>query len=352
MKTKIVVLIVLLVLCGVVSMFLFGNRSSKGKVGISMPSHLDRWQKEGAIIHDQLKDMNYEAILAYADENVERQKTQLKEMIENGCKCLIVTPVDAFALQEVMELAKSKKVDVISYDRLIMNSDAVTGYVTFDSLHTGDLMAWFILNKLKPSRENVCTLEIFCGDSKDSNTPYLYQGAMKRLTPYLEDKSLVIRSGQQSIADTAIEHWSQDNARKRMEELLAKYYTKEPPNAVLVMNDSMARGVLAALEASGCKEQLPIITGQDCDLENVKLIMERKQYLSVFKDVRVLAEQAAMMADAVMSKKEMPVNYPMGINNGAIDVPTYLNKPVAVTRSHVKKLLVDSGYYEEKEVKK
>ena len=354
MKTSFLILVIVLLL-GVIGFGVYRNGQPKAKVGVAIPSTtIARWRLDGENLRKDLEALNYEPMVSYSNDNVELQIAQIKEMITNGCKCLVVAPVDAYSLNEVMALAKSKGVKVIAYDRLIMNTDAISCYVTFDNFRVGRLMAWYIVNALKPSpkEHNPRFMEIVSGDINDTNSILIYKGAMSVLKPYLDNGSIVIKSLQSTLKETTTKNWSRDEAQARMMTLLTKFYAyNEPLNAVLVMNDNMALGVMLALEAKYRNRHYPVITGQDCDLVNVKCVRDGRQGMTVFKDVRVLAQQTAMMVDAVMTGNTLPINDTKSYNNGVMNVPSYLSRPESVTRDNINSILLDSGFYTEADLR-
>ena len=73
--------------------------------------------------------------------------------------------------------------------------------------------------------------------------------------------------------------------------------------------------------------------------------------MSVFKDTRLLADQVVKMVTAIVNKTEVPVNDTKTYDNGTGIIPSYLCTPIVVTKDNLKEVLIDSGYYTEKEVK-
>lgn len=136
-----------------------------------------------------------------------------------------------------------------------------------------------------------------------------------------------------------------------MENILAAYYQDGTKlDAVLSSNDSVANGITNALVAS-YKGDFPILTGQDCDIPSVKNIIAGKQSMSIFKDTRQLASKVVEMVEAILEGKEVPVNDRESYDNGKGIVPTYLCQPVFADADNYKELLIDSGYYSEKDLK-
>ena len=93
-----------------------------------------------------------------------------------------------------------------------------------------------------------------------------------------------------------------------------------------------------------------MITGQDCDRPSVKNIKKGLQAMSVFKDTRTLAAQVVKMVDQIIKGETVDVNDTKTYNNGTGVIPSFLCNPVVGTKDNYKELLIDSGYYTEKEI--
>ncbi|RKM62816.1 sugar ABC transporter substrate-binding protein [Butyrivibrio sp. XB500-5] len=324
-----------------------------GKVGVSMPTKdLQRWNQDGANMETQLKDAGYEVDVQYASNDVPTQVSQIENMISSGCQVLVIAAIEGDSLGTVLQQAKEANIPVIAYDRLIMNSDAVTYYATFDNKLVGTKQGQYIEEKLDlKNQAGPFNLEIVTGDPGDNNARFFYGGAMEVLEPYIKEGKLVVKSGQIEFENVATQGWATENAQSRMEAIIsANYADGTKLDAVLCSNDSTALGVINALKANYTGEW-PIVTGQDCDKANVKLMIEGKQAMSIFKDTRDLAAQTVKMVDAIMKGGEAPVNDTDSYDNGTGKIPSYLCEPVFADKDSYKKLLIDSGYYTEDDLK-
>lgn len=321
---------------------------SAGKVGISLPTDaLKRWASDGDRMKTEFEDAGYEVDLEYAENDIAKQVSQIENMINNGCEVLIITAIDGSALSTVLDMAKNAGIPVIAYDRLIMNTDAVTAYTTFDNLLVGKMQAEYIVNMLDlENKPGPFTLEIFAGDPGDNYALFFYTGAMEVLTPYIDAGKLIVPSGQISFDACATRGWSTQNAEDRMNANLSAFYTDTFIDAVLCSNDSTAFGVENALAAS-YTGAYPIITGQDCDLANMRNMLEGKQSMSIFKDTRVLADRAVTMATEMLNGEVVTVNDTSTCNNGAGIVPAFLCQATLVDVNNYEEILFGSGYYEE-----
>ena len=318
-----------------------------GKVGISMPTKdLWRWAQDGDRMKKELEAMGYTVDLRYAGNKVTVQVQQIQDMIEIGCEVIVVAAIESSSVIQVLENAKAQGVTVIAYDRLIYGTEAVDYFVSFDNYMAGQLQGKYIVEALDLDNANGSfNIEITAGDPTDNNAALFYQGAMDAIKPYIDSGKLKVLSGQKDFKDVATDSWKTDNAQARAENIIAAYYPSGTNiDAWLCSNDSTACGVITALDKY-YKGNYPVITGQDCDILSVKNIIAGKQAMSVFKDTRTLASQAAKMASQVMNGQKVDVNDIDTYNNGKKDISSYLCAPIFVTVDNYKTILVDSGYY-------
>ena len=320
------------------------------KVGVAMPTKdLQRWNQDGANMEAQLKTAGYDVDLQYASNDINTQVTQIENMIALVCDVLVIASIDGNSLGTVLEKAKEKGIEVIAYDRLIMNTDAVTYYATFDNKLVGTKQGQYIEDQLglKDGKSGY-NMEIFTGDPGDNNAKFFYDGAMEVLNPYIENGQITVPSNQIDFNTVATANWASDAAQARMEAIIsANYADGTQLDAVLCSNDSTAFGVTNALVANyaGNHNNWPIITGQDCDIANVKNMLAGKQSMSIFKDTRTLASKTVEMVDAILKGTQAPVNDTETYNNGKKVVPSYLCEPVFADVNNYEELLIKSGYY-------
>ncbi len=320
-----------------------------GKIGVAMPTKdLQRWNQDGSNMEAQLIEAGYEVDLQYAANDIATQVSQIENMINSGCSLLVIASIDGDSLGTVLEMAKEANIPVIAYDRLIMNSDAVSYYATFDNYMVGTLQGEYIKEQLDlDNAEGPFNIELTTGDPGDNNARFFFGGAMDVLQPYIDEGKLVVKSGQVAFEEVATANWATDAAQSRMDAIIAANYADGTKlDACLCSNDSTALGVANSLEANYTGEW-PIITGQDCDIASVKNILDGKQSMSIFKDTRTLASKVVEMVDAIMQGGEAPVNDTETYDNGTGIIPSYLCEPVFADIDNYKELLIDSGYYTE-----
>ena len=320
------------------------------KVGISMPTQdLQRWNQDGAYMEEKFKAAGYEVDLKYAGNKADVQLSQVEDMINTGCKVIIIAAVEASSLGQALDKAAKKKIPVIAYDRLLMSNENVSYYATFDNYKVGQIQGEFVRDALQlDSTSGPYNIEFTAGDPGDNNAGVFFQGAIDVLKPYLDSGKLVCVSGQTDFDSVATAKWDSATAQARAESIIGNYSDKNI-DAWLCSNDSTAQGVVTALDSSYNSEarggQWPIITGQDCDIVSMQNMLAGKQTMSIFKDTRTLAERTVIMVNDILDGKTPETN--SEYDNKAKKVPSYLCDPVFADINNYKTILIDSGYYTE-----
>jgi putative multiple sugar transport system substrate-binding protein len=342
-----------------------GSTDNKGAlVGVLMPNKTStRWIHDGDAVKAGLEKLGYKVQLDYANDNIPTQVQQVSNDITKGAKVLIIASIDGTALSDQLDTAGKKGVKVIAYDRLINGNKNVDYYTTFDNYKVGVDQATSLLTGLglvdasgaKTGKKGPINVELFAGSPDDNNATFFFNGAMATLKPYIDDKTIVVRSGQTGFQQVATQQWDANRAKQRMQNLLAKSYSSgQKVDGILSPYDGISIGIISALTGAGyggSGTKLPIITGQDAEIPSVKSIIAGQQYSTIYKDTRQLADESVKMANDVLTGKTPEVNDTKSYNNKVKVVPSYLFQPVVVTKDNYQKVLVDSGYYSASDLK-
>ena len=326
-------------------------------IGVCMPTQSsERWINDGNNMQALLESKGYEVKKQFAEDDPAEQVKQIENMIAQQVDALVIAAVDGNSLAAVCDQAKQNDIPFIAYDRLITDTDAISYYATFDNKGVGTKIGEYIkekkeLDKAREAKESY-TIEFFNGSPDDNNAKMLQEGIMEVLQPYLDDGTLVCKTGRTSFEDTCILRWSQETAQQWCENYLSSEYADDKLDIACSAFDGFSYGIKAALTGAGyTEEDWPLITGQDAELMAVKNIISGTQTMSISKDTRKLAEVASTMVDAVCQGKEPEVNDTETYNNGKIVVPTYQCEPVPVDKDNYKEVLVDTEYYTEDQLK-
>jgi D-xylose transport system substrate-binding protein len=301
---------------------------NKPKIGFSIEAMKgERWQTDLDSFEARAKQLGAEVISADADGDDDRQFQQVKDMIKAGIKVLVLLPHDTSKASRIVGAAKSAHVKVISYDRLVLNSD-VDLYVSFDRVEIGWMQADYLV-KHAPKGNYV----LIAGSPNDEGAKALHDEQMKVLQPYIDRGDIKV------IADGYAKDWLPSEAYLSM--LKAIDSTQGNIAAVLASNDGLAGGAIQALREHNLAGRV-FVSGQDADLRAVICIAEGTQSMTVYKPV---ANEAAVAAvEAVRLAKGEGTRANRAISNGKVDVPAILLKPIVVTRDNIKATVVKDGF--------
>ena len=300
------------------------------------PSAGGPWQYIGDTCNKQMQEAGYKTNFQFCS-SPENQVQQLREAIAENPACIVIAAQDTGNLGEALAEAKEAGIPVVAYDRVIMHTDAISYYASFENSSVGEFMARYVEEKLNlKGGAGPFNIEFLAGDPADTNAPQFYGGAYDYLKPYIDKGQLVVRSGQVSFQDVATPGWSGEKAQSRMEDILRRYYSGgEALNIVIASNDDLAAGVLKAQQAVGYSGPATLLTGQDASKEAMENIRTGRQAMTIYKDPAVLCAKIVRMVKAMVEGSQPAVNDVTNIRNDKITIPSYLCIPVIVDRENL-----------------
>jgi len=326
-------------------------------VGVVLPTKDEpRWIQDETRFKDAFKTAGYNVEILFSQGDSAKEKANVEALIAKGVKVIIICPQDATAAASAAEEARAAGVKVISYDRLIRETEAVDYYVTFDSISVGEAQAKYLVDHATGTGN---PLYLYAGAASDNNAFLFFEGAWNILQPKIVDGTFVIKNSSEAVGlqDKAkltrdemgkiigqvTTDWKFDVAKNLAEANLTAATAADKGNVfILAPNDGTARAI-ADVFAADKDVTSYVVTGQDAEIPSVQYIIDGKQSMTVLKDVRTLVNDAIAAAVAYLEGKtpEKTTTY----NNGKIDVPAKPSVVVTVDKSNVKQALIDSGYY-------
>ena len=335
------------------------NKDGKVDIGIVLPTKDEpRWTQDETRFKDALKDTDYSVQILFSQGDSAKEKANVDSLIAKGIKVLIICPQDGAAAAASAEAAKAAGVKVISYDRLITDTDAVDYYVSFDSIAVGAAQAQYLVDHA--SGEKGQPLNLYAGAASDNNAFLFFQGAWSVLQPKiadgtfkvvnsseavkLKDKAELTRDEQAKIIGQVTTNWDFNVAKTLASSNLTKA-TKADKGDVLVLapNDGTARSIADTFKADKDITSY-VISGQDAEKASVQYIIDGLQSMTVFKDVRTLVTDAIATATAILEDQTPDA---AGVtNNGKADIKTKQTDIIVVDQDSVNSALIDSGYYQ------
>lgn len=327
-------------------------------VGVVLPTKDEpRWLQDEARFRDVIGQTSYKVDVLFSQGSSATEKTNVETLISKGIKALIICPQDATAAAATVEEAKAAGVTVISYDRLITQTDKVDFYVTFDSVAVGKAQGQYLIDNAGTAKNN--PLYLYAGAATDNNAFLFFQGAWSVLQPKIADGTFVIKNSSEAVAlQTKAEltrdeeakiigqvttNWDFNAAKSKAEsDMTAAQAADKGTCFILAPNDGTARAIADVFGADKDVTKY-FITGQDAEVASVQYVIDGKQSMTVFKDTRTLAKDAMDMAISVIQGKTPATD--ATYNNGVKDVAAKQTPIIVVTKDNVKSALIDSGYY-------
>jgi putative multiple sugar transport system substrate-binding protein len=313
-----------------------GGFAQNSVIGVALPQKTsENWVLAEGLFNDGLKNAGFTPNVQFANGGVSEQQNQISTMVTKGAKVIIVGAIDGSQLGTQLKQAKDAGATIIAYDRLLKNTDAVDYYVAYDNYKVGQLQGQALLDGMKAKKPNgPYNIELFAGSPDDANAKVFFDGAMSVLQPKIDDGTLKVLSGQKAFDQAVTQGWKAENAQKRMDTLLAASYNSAPLDGVLSPNDTLARAIITSVKSAG--KPIPVVTGQDSEVESVKSIMAGEQYSTINKDTRNLVAKAIDMVKKLQAGQKPDINDDKSYNNGVKTVPAYLLPPVIVTKANAK----------------
>ena len=338
-------------------------KSGGTDVGIILPTKDEpRWVQDETRFRDALKDTKYSVDVLFSQGSSAKEKENVEALMAKGIKVLVICPQDASAAAAAVDEAKEEGITVISYDRLITDTKSVDYYVTFDSVSVGKAQGQYLIDKATGKGN---PLYLYAGAATDNNAFLFFEGAWDVLQPKIADGTFAIKNSSEAVALQSkatltrdemskiiaqiTTNWDFNEAKNKAEAHLTSAKAADKGNVfILAPNDGTARSI-ADVFAADTDIKSYVITGQDAEKASIQYIIDGKQSMTVFKDVRILVKDAIGMAVDILEGKtpETTGTY----NNKVVDVKAKQTEVQVVDASNVKSAIVDSGYYEASEFK-
>jgi putative multiple sugar transport system substrate-binding protein len=307
-------------------------------IGVALPAKTsENWVLAGGLYDTDLTAAGFKADVQYAAATgtVADQQGQITALITKGAKVIIIGAEDGSQLGTQLAAAKAAGITVIAHDRLILNTPNLDYYVAYDNRKVGQLQGQALLDGMKAKKATgPYTIELFAGSPTDANAKVFFDGAMDVLQPAITAGTVVVGSGQTDFKQVTTDGWKPENSQRRMDALMTGTYGTKTLDGVLSPNDTLARSIIQSVKSAG--KPIPIVTGQDSEVESIKSIIAGEQYSTINKDTRALVAQVVKMVQDLQAGKTPATNDSTSYNNGSKIVPAYLLTPVVVTKANVK----------------
>lgn len=318
--------------------------AAKPRIGLSLDSlKEERWQRDRDTFVAKAQALGAEVIVLSANSDDTQQIKDCNSLLAQKIDVLVIAPHNGEAMARAVEEAHSSGVPVCAYDRLIRNCD-LDYYFTFDNVKVGQLQATFLMQRLFPDgpqkdgpKKRIARIY---GAPTDNNAKLFREGQNLGLQPYADSGQLEI------VFEDWAEDWKPENGKKITQAAITKAGSV-PLDGILASNDGTAGGAIQALLEEKLEGKI-LVTGQDADLEACRRILRGEQTMTVYKPLKLLAEQAAESAVALARKQT--IKAPGMTPNGKRDVPTVHLDIIAVHKDNLRETVIKDGFHKESDI--
>jgi D-xylose transport system substrate-binding protein len=293
---------------------------------------IERWQKDKDIFVAKAESLGYRVEAVNAYEDTQKQIQQIRTLIEEGAKAIVIIAFEKDKLTQVIEEARKKDIVIIAYDRLIEDV-ALDAYISFDNVQVGVQMAQALINEAPKGN-----IVIVNGSPSDNNAYMFNEGYYQVLNPSIMDGNHTI------IKEVWSERWREDEAYETVRALLLE---EVEIAGIIGANDRLAEGAIRALTEFGLAGQIPVV-GHDADVSACQRIVAGTQLMTVYKPIRNLAEGTALIVDQLL--KQQPIIYDDVLDNGKEDIPYIHFEVIPVDAYNLRDTVIKDFFHQEEDI--
>ncbi len=305
----------------------------KQKVAVLLPddSIVDRWATDKQNLETVMAKYGFNTTFYIAPETAEGaelQVDQLRDAIRNGANYIVLTAIDYQEINDSGLLEQYPDVQVVCHDRFVPDNPYIAYISSTDTKEIGRMQALFLLNHFHSYGATSMTIEFLEGPDTDINAKDYFDGAMELLKKYIDNGSLVVKSGKKEYSQVKSDSWDIADGKKSMQNRLGSYGKGQRPDMILAANDNLAQGAIEALTEAGITD-MPVITGQDNTVMAQNNIKKNKQTMTIDKNLNDMAYNTGLIINSLISRS--PVQTSRSIPAGGIEIPALYSKITLMT---------------------
>ncbi|HAI86110.1 MAG TPA: ribose ABC transporter substrate-binding protein RbsB [Firmicutes bacterium] len=248
--------------------------------------------RDGAL--EEAKKVGLTITVADAQNDPNRQLSQVENFIEQGVSIILVNPCDSAAIVPAIKAANRAKIPVITVDRGADGGEVVC-HIASDNVQGGEMAGEF-LAKLIGYKGKVVELEGIPGTSAARDRGKGFNEVMKKYP----DIKIVAR--QEAGFDRAKGMTVMENILQAQPQI----------DGIFCHNDEMALGALRAIEAAGRLSAIKIV-GFDATDDAVKSVKDGKMVATVAQKPRVMGSTAVATAKQVLDGAKVGAFIPVAL---------------------------------------
>jgi ribose transport system substrate-binding protein len=238
------------------------------------------------------EELGYEVLVYDGQNDASKQPSQVEDALQKGVNAIIINPGDESSTANALRDAIAQNIPVVTVDRSVQ-VDGILSYLVTDNFKGGKLVGEWLQKKM-PEGGKVIHMEGIIGTAPQRERG---GGFLSVIDPKQNPNSKF------TIIDTAVGQFSMAPAEAAMSDLLAKH---NDIDVVFAQNDTMAVGVVRAIETAGRQNDGIVVIGFDGSQEAYDLIKQGKMAVTAVQDFVFIGSEAVKYVDEFLKNGTKP----------------------------------------------
>ncbi|MBQ9065388.1 MAG: substrate-binding domain-containing protein [Blautia sp.] len=318
------------------------------------------------VMSSEFREAGYQTVVCWAGGDRELQSRQVSEAVSDNTVAMIISPEDPYGLTDAIEEVHTAGIPVFDYDELIMNTDKLKFFITFDNREAGHQMAKHLEEELsldKRSEDDEPYRIGYMIDTQKVSGLFAFNGLLEELQKYYESGVLIPLTGENyySGSETAAMNASD------ISEITGAVAEKESGSLMDIVCLSGDERLEAVMEAAGSVPE-DTSSSVDADMKDdtegskgvyiftddinektAQAVVSGTVNAAVFRDRRSLASECVKTVTACLSDED-PEEFNYGDYDNGIRTVKAITCPVEIIDDENYTILIDKGWITEEEL--
>ena len=321
------------------------------RIVILFPGSMDdqRWAEDADILKTGFLEAGYTSEVLYAEGDADLQVKQLEESAVESTIAVIIAPEDPYNLTEALNTVKDAGIPIFDYDELIMDTDRLNYYITFDYRAAGHLIADtiikdFELDKEKEETADSLSMLSLMGRADRLSDRFVVNGMLEGLMPFYETGALTPSDGSTAANQADIVVSALDNDSANQKSTLEAALEEGAADIICVTGEEMTQTVSESTDQGS-----PYVISVDSHLPTIQAAADGKIRAALFMDNRSLAEKCVETVTTCLKGEDPEVSNYQDYDNGVRLIKAITTEAEIIDKDNYQ-ILVDNGYFEENEI--
>jgi len=325
------------------------------RIVVLFPGSMDdqRWAEDAEIMQTGFLEAGYASEVLYAEDDADLQLKQLEESAVESTIAVVIAPEDPYNLTEALNTVKDAGIPIFDYDELIMDTDRLNYFITFDRRAAGHLIADKIIKDYELDKEqeeaadSLSTL-LLMGRPDSVSDRFIVNGMVEGLMPFYETGAMTASDGSTPANTADIVSSALDNDTSNQKTALETALQEGAADVICVSGEGLTQ-TLCETTTPETGDALPYAISVDNHLETIQAVADGKIRAALFTDHRTLAEKCVETVTTCLKGEDPEVSNYQDYDNGVRLVKAITCEAEIIDGDNYQ-LLVDNGYFEEEEI--